>query len=278
MHAPFKRWGTWSLNYEVGFGMAFNWEAYDPETNPYNIAIGSSSTVFADFGINVSKRIFKNFEIDVGFSATHFSNGTVKQPNDGINLCAPRIGLKYLFSKDELKFIEQEVPKYEKENEWLIYVNGGYKQLFIEDKETFNDEYGGVTYGLFGISSAYNRQISYKVKLGAGMDISYNGATEALVDMGDDIIDPPSLNFYQMLAVGIFPSFELVVNKLAIILQPGYYILMYDRSGQVPSYYQRVGMKYYFHKNIFAGLNIRAYEFHKADYVEWYVGYSLKWK
>ncbi len=276
MLAPFKRWGTWSLNYEVGFGIAFNWKPYDPESNPYNIAIGSSSTVFFDIGMNVSKKIFKNFEIDLGFSASHFSNGTVKQPNDGINLFAPRIGFKYILQKEEPVFKKQTTPKYEKEYEWLISVNGGFKQLHISNLSVFNTKYGGITYGFGGISTTFNRQISHKSKFGIGVDVSYNGATEALADMDDGIIDPVSLQFYQKLALGVYPSFELVVSKVSIILQPGYYILTYDR--QIPAFYQRIGIKYHFIKNVFLGINIRAYNFHIADYVEWNMGYRIKWK
>jgi len=30
--------------------------------------------------------------------------------------------------------------------------------------------------------------------------------------------------------------------------------------------------------SVFAGINIRAYDFSVADYIEWNIGYRIKWK
>ncbi len=44
--APFKRWNKFSLNYEAGFGFTFNWEAFNPSENNYNISLGATESVF----------------------------------------------------------------------------------------------------------------------------------------------------------------------------------------------------------------------------------------
>jgi len=52
INAPFFRLNRWSLNYEVGFGLTWDWKPYDQNLNPYQYAIGSSKTVFIDVGLN----------------------------------------------------------------------------------------------------------------------------------------------------------------------------------------------------------------------------------
>jgi hypothetical protein len=42
--------------------------------------------------------------------------------------------------------------------------------------------------------------------------------------------------------------------------------------------YQRIGLKYHIFENIFAGINVRAYDFSIADYIEWNIGYRIKWQ
>ncbi|MCF6317837.1 MAG: hypothetical protein L3J83_00935, partial [Proteobacteria bacterium] len=42
--------------------------------------------------------------------------------------------------------------------------------------------------------------------------------------------------------------------------------------------YQRLGIKYHVNKGLFFGINIRAYDFGIADYIEWNMGYRVKWR
>ena len=50
---PVKRWGRTSLNFDLGFGLADNWVAFDEETNPYNVTIGAGRSVYIDVGLDV---------------------------------------------------------------------------------------------------------------------------------------------------------------------------------------------------------------------------------
>jgi len=52
-NAPFFKVNRFSLNYELGLGMAFNWNHYNPVTNPGNIAISTDNSVFIDAGISL---------------------------------------------------------------------------------------------------------------------------------------------------------------------------------------------------------------------------------
>jgi len=91
----------------------------NPNNEPYYYyPIGSNLTVFIDLGINSTIRLARKIDLNVGISYTHFSNGSVKLPNLGINVFAPRIGIQYIFN-ERPEYISQDVPKYIKEWEWL---------------------------------------------------------------------------------------------------------------------------------------------------------------
>ncbi len=298
INAPFVRFKKWSINYEVGFGLTYNWVPFDQETNPYQYAIGSKRTVFIDVGANADINLGKNFNLTAGFTFTHFSNGATKVPNFGINMFAPRLGLKYIF-KERPEFIRQEKPKYLKEWEFVGVFSPAVKELGFMLTESGDTSYVSETYGIFTVSAGIQRQVSHKTKFGAGLDIgwddSYNsyihydqGHTTARVDAGSG----------NKLAVGFFGSFELVVHRLSVVIQPGWYI--YREDWQVPdemyeatqpgetsiaiprripgSSYQRLGLKYHVFENVFLGINIRAYDFSIADYIEWTLGYRVKWQ
>ncbi len=57
----------------------------------------------------------------------------------------------------------------------------------------------------------------------------------------------------------------------------GYYIIRTEFPGEVPKFYQKLGFKYHIWDDYFAGLNIRFYEFSRAGFIEWNIGYRIQW-
>ncbi|HEY3370068.1 MAG TPA: hypothetical protein VGK10_04420, partial [Prolixibacteraceae bacterium] len=71
-------------------------------------------------------------------------------------------------------------------------------------------------------------------------------------------------------------SYELVINKLSVVIQPGFYLLRKNSNDHEPSNYQRLGIHYQFGTHLFAGINLRAYDYHVSDFIEWTLGYQLE--
>jgi len=291
INAPLiKRFKHWSINYEIGFGLTYNWKKFDFETNPFQYAIGSSNTVFIDAGLNADIMLGKRFNFTAGFTFTHFSNGATRVPNLGINLFAPRVGLKYMF-KDRPEFIKVEVPKYNDDWEWIILFAASSKQMGFKVTSNNDTSYVAETYGVFTLSTGINRQISHKIKFGLGIDMGYDGAYNSYISYQNNETTEKLNAGDNKFAFGAYGSFELVVNRLSVVIQPGWYI--YRDDWQIPdtpaptgiSYprrkpggsFQRIGLKYHVFENVFAGINVRAYDFSIADYIEWNIGYRIKW-
>lgn len=276
-NAPFKRWDKLSLNYELGFGATFNWKSFDPITNKYNIAIGAEQSFLIDAGLNLQYNLTRHLDFEAGFSLTHFSNGALKSPNKGLNTIAPKISLKYNFDDCPI-FKKQEIPVYNKENEWLVSIFGGTKNVIFDSVSIdVIEKFEGLNFPVFGLSTAFNRQVGYKTKIGIGMTYTYNGSVNAQVAVDNNELEIINNNFSEKLQISIYPSYELVVDRISIILQPAFYIYRKKLKNQTPVFHQRIGIKYHFTNNFFAGITLRDYEFHVSDFIEWNLGYRLKW-
>ena len=287
--APFVRFKKWSINYSIGSGISFNWKPFDREENPYNNAIGSPRNGFVDAGVYFNFQLSKHFDLSTGVTLNHSSNGAARVPNLGINMVGARLSLKYIF-KGRPEFIErEEIPKYKKKWEFLMIFAYSHKQMAFD---TVGADYisGFISqdYNIYNFSIGVNRQLNYKLKLGLGMDFSYDGAYNSFITVENQQIEPQNGEGTK-LVIGIYPSFEWVIHRFSVIMQPGWYIYRADPSIPEPTeennvvepkrtssnFYQRIGFKYHILKDMFIGFNVRAYEFDVADYFEWNIGYRF---
>ncbi len=274
--APFKRWSKLAFNSEIGFGATFHWKAFNPVTNQYNIAIGGRESFLIYAGLNLQFLLTRRIEIIGGFGLTHFSNGALKKPNFGINTIAPKISLKYNFY-DKPAFIKQEIHVFVPKDEWLVSAFGGLKNVIFDSANiTILEKYKGVNFSVFGISALFNRQVSYKSKFGIGITFTYNGAVNAQAAVENNDLEPEPGKLGNKIMVSIYPSYELVINKAAIVIQPAIYLYRKKLFIQSPVFHQRIGLKYHFTDRIFAGITLVDYKFHVSDFIEWTIGYRIK--
>lgn len=276
---PLKRYKKWSLNFEIGFGLAGNWNKHYLLENGYYYPIGSSTTVFIDGGFNATFQISKHINLSGALTFTHFSNGAVKLPNLGVNMGGARIEIQYIFN-DRPDYIKNAVPEYKKEWEWLALVAPSMRQVGFEYINVEGDTVAtSFDYGILSFSTTFNRQFSYKIKFGAGADVSYNASYGADTVMVNGTPNKAPALTRDKILIGLYPSFELVVGRMSLIAQPGFYVFKQDVDGfETPSTYQRVGLKYHFWEHLVVGVNIRAINFSKADFIEWNIGYRIRWQ
>ncbi|MEI7663358.1 MAG: acyloxyacyl hydrolase [Bacteroidota bacterium] len=277
-NAPFSRWNRLVFNYELGFGATFNWKSYNPVTNRYNVAIGAGESFLIDAGLNLQYLLADRIELQLGISLTHFSNGALKEPNFGFNTLAPKLSIRYNFY-DRPHFTRHQIPPCHKHNEWIFAFYGGAKNVIFD---TLNlallEKYEGIYFPVFGISATFNRRLNYKSKIGIGMTISYNGAAnaQAAVELGE--LDADGGRFGDKIMVSIYPSYELVIHKAAILIQPAFYVYRKKLVTQSPVFHQRIGFKYHLTDHLFMGITLVAYKFHVSDFIEWSAGCNLNMK
>lgn len=97
---------AYSIYTRLGAGAAYITERFDSISNPQNEIIGSHLNDVNKLGLGVNVNFLPRWRFSGGLSVTHFSNGSVKKPNRGINLRSIELALSY-------------IPTYEKVNDPL---------------------------------------------------------------------------------------------------------------------------------------------------------------
>jgi hypothetical protein len=270
---PFVRFQKLSFNYELGLGLAFNWNDFNPVNNPDNISIGADRSVHMEAGVNLEYQLARRFSASVGFGFNHFSNGKLKMPNMGLNTEAVKFSLLYQINNPQFSYIKREVPKFEKHNEWDIsFYAGAENVIYNGDDIDIQAKYRGLFFPVYGLNNTFNRCVGYKSKIGAGFTVGYNGALNAQIAVEDGELEEVALPFVNHITLSVYPSYELVINRLSVIVQPGFYVYRKTTELSSTAFYQRLGVKYHFYKDYFLGVSLRATQFHVSNYIEWNIG------
>ncbi len=217
-NAPFYRLNKWSLNYELGLGLTFNWNSYDPVKNPNNIALSADKSVYIDAGVSLKYKLNNKMALGIGYGFTHFSNGAIKLPNKGLNSTSAKINLTYLLSNRPEIFHSPVVQPFRPFYEWSISGYGGVRNmLYLGSGVSQSAAMKGVNYTVYGINNTLNKQIDYKSKIGIGITMEFNGSQNSQIVLEGGSPDATDLPFTQHLAFSVYPSYELVIHKLSLI-------------------------------------------------------------
>lgn len=251
--------GRLSYSYFAAFGIAFNFKPFDPDFNPTNRFIGSYRNGYVHLGFSMRYAITPWLDLDTSFGLKHFSNGSIKKPNSGLNFIPFTIGLRStlnraVFYRSDLS----EIPKYIPNSHLNLWTSVGAK----------NYEIGGDIYLKWGFSVNYLKQKGYKFRYGLGFDMFYapNGSLPG--DWGKS-------GFMDKASFAIVASGEWVLKKnFSIPLGVGIYLHRNYFNDETSAYYQRVGIRYRFSRQFFTGITLKAHGL-RADFFEWTVGYSI---
>ena len=279
INSPFKRWEKFSLNYIIRLGMSYNWEPSDPVTNPAHLALGSYRNLYISAGFEGQYLIGEQLSASLGLKFAHFSNGQSSLPNAGMNLLTPHLGIKYDFNGGTRPdYAKPPKPDYnEKGMEYYVTIGNGIRQIFFDSAQTQVSPKTGVSYPVYNISTAAQYQFGWAGKVGGGVDLIYWGAAKPNIELGPGgVWQAVEYPFADYLQLGIFVSYEFVLNNISIIAQPGYRVISGDDYPNKPTdFYQHLGLKYHVH-NVILGVAIRAVNFGQAEYIEWSLGYRIK--
>jgi hypothetical protein len=249
---------------DLQFGLAWHWRYYDSISNPYNIAIGGSMTVYLDLGFNAFVPLGKYLDLGAGFTFSHFSNGGFERPNRGLNIYSPSIELKYhLRGRPETRNLTK-AEKEPKTHDLYIMLGYGDHQLNAHELSSYY-------YAVGGISAFYQLRHSNAWRSGLGVDMNYWWGLNALPD------GSPGPRNLENLTLGFMYQPEFIIGDLSLVCGMGIYGRSY-RYGNWKQFYQRLGVIYRVYDNFTMGVNIRAVNFMLAEFLEFNWGYRFKWK
>ena len=247
-----------TFNYSGAFGLSYNFNPYDSIQNPANIFIGSYRNCYVHLGLEANYKFSEKWQANATLGFKHFSNGSFKKPNYGINLIPVTLGVTYKVGDDKIEHYSRPVPEFIKNNQLNLTVAFGSKNYVNEDPN-----YLKMTMGI-----NFLRAVNYKYRIGVGLDVFYSGASELRTESGTS-------SFSDAFSYAIVPNWEWVITeRLYVPLGIGIYLHRNVENDEKYGYYERAGIRYRVTDHLSAGVTIKAHA-GVADYFEWTLGYTF---
>lgn len=240
--------------------------------------IGSWATLYAHLGVIYHQNLGNRFGLDVSAGFSHGSNGALKMPNFGINIFDPRVAVNYNLNSSKPILRSHKMEEFAPSNEFSLSAAIGSKQLDVTGGDSTSQAlFAGVDFTVYNFVLLYQRQVSKLSRIGGGIDFTVDPADNAngIVHGDSNSTYPPSFNEKAKLAVVL--SYELCLDKLSLILQPGFYFYRTTHDPK-PFFYQRIGVRYQLFQGIYTGASLRAVNFGQADWIEFTIGYKVKFR
>ncbi len=254
---PIMQKNNWRLNLIWGAGLGFTTKVYDKTENPKNVAMSSPVFAIINPGIN-TKYTFKKNTIGLGIDILHFSNGSTKLPNLGLNL--PYINLSYarVLNTQDTIHVSQKTSYTPRKIFYGLTMTGAFKQVY----PTSSPIYPVFTLNL-------HARTILKPKMGWELAI--------------DIISKQSIKGFRpeidktqwrMLQIGVYAGYILPLDRFHYLFGVGYYLKDYYKVDE--PIYLKIGGRYYFNNGLHAQLALKTH-YGKADYIELGFGYSFNY-
>jgi len=263
---PLVRNDVQSLNFRLGVGVGYLTNYFDRIYNYQNFAIGSHVNVAARLYLEYRRKITRLTNLSVGLGLTHFSNGSIKNPNYGLNLVTGTVSVSIFLQKPNSYMNKMFLPElYPFEFDGKKFLDADFS--FAIARKNMSQVYGQ-NFMVFGGYANLLKRVSYKSAFGIGLDLVYDGSDKYILEWNGT----PAANGWQLLKPGASVAYELIISRVSFLINFGFYLSGIERSeGDM---YQRFSLRYRFSRNYFAQLALGT-NFGKAEYVGLGLGYRF---
>ena len=252
---------------KIGQGLAYTTNPFDEDDNFRNVAYGSDILSSTIAFLNYKKEnIIGNIGVQAGIGVIHYSNANFRAPNTSTNTFSFNLGFNYR--------LDQELPDYKKKEKGLVKGTEpfGYGFLFRSGVNE-SDIVGSGQFPFYTFGAFIDKRLNKKSAIQLGTELFFSEALDRFIDFrstggfNDGITGDEDAK-----RVGVFLGHELRIHRISVLTQLGYYVYYpFDFEGQV---YNRMGLQYYFSKNIFGSISVRSHAA-KAEAAEFSIGYRL---
>lgn len=253
------------LNFRLGLGFGYLTKRFDRLENYKYLAIGSHLNAAANLMFEYRWRFNPRMNAAIGLALMHFSNGSTKTPNFGVNIPSANIAFAYRLSKENPYLSRKLLP------ELYVFEFDGKKSITLDLGATaaYKDmgrEYGR-TFMIYNLYGNVIRPVSFKSSVGAGFDITLDKSDPYFAERKNIEFDRE----LQKLRIGLNGAYQLSMSKLSYMFNLGFYV-----SGKIrPSIaYFKFGLHFDITPQIFTTLVLKTH-FAQADYLGFGLGYKL---
>ena len=262
-HYNFYFWNR-KMVFRIGQGIAYAGKKYHKSENYRNLFYGTHIVASTYAMLNYHyPNLWKQWGIQAGILMTHYSNGSLKSPNKGVNTLNVNFGVQYALNSNTNKD-PSVLPDHIDLNEKIRFQ--GKLSLGMNEGDII--ETG--QYPFFILSASVDKRLNRKSALQLGTDFFVSYFLKEHIKYSATAFPEGNLKGNEdFLRLGIFFGHELFINKWSLVTQIGYYV--YNPVGFESDVYFRGGLKRYFNKKWFGSVSIKTHAL-KAEALEWGIG------
>ena len=277
---PFPVSSRAQVTTDLGLGLSWNWNAYDPRTNPANTALGSAAAYHVDVGLLLQYLASERARVYAGVNVTHWSNGGTRQPNLGLLAVGPKVGVRYNFAPQvaRARVRRADLPPFVPAWEFLVGAAGSSRNVVARTNLASEGVDRRRDFAALNITTGIERHFYRFGKIAAGADVTYDGSAGARVDVVDGRQAESRAPVDQRLALGVYSGYEHVIARFSVLLQLGYTIWRGFEDEDVPRFYQRYGVRFHFSDHVWGTFAVRSVKLRKAAFMELGLGYRVRWR
>lgn len=265
---PWIKSNKTELSFRLGAGMAYLTKHFDRLDNYKYNAIGSHLNAAINLMVEYRWKPLNYLQLSAGVQLMHFSNGSTKTPNFGLNIPSLSGGVAFRLNKENSYIRRSARP------DLTMFEFDGKKFLEMKVGTTFAikqiGDIDGTRYNVYAGFLSATKNLGYKHKLGLCFDLSWDGSDELLVNK----TDPEPYKQSALTKPGFSAAYEMVLARLSFAFNFGFYVGGKDKSEGLT--YYKAGINYLITRNLFANLTLKTH-YARADFVGIGVGYRFRW-
>lgn len=263
---PLVKSRSFTFGFRFALGLGYLTRHFERLTNYKNQAIGSHFNAAVNLMFEARYRINYFLTLTGGISLQHFSNGSLKLPNYGINAPLVNVGVAYRPFKENRNIGDRyfaPVDPFAVIIRRSIEFNFGAMTGWKDMKAVL-----GKSYMVYHIYENTMIQISRKSKVGIGLDLSYDPSQVDILEKNGTPVD----NRFSVMRPGINVAYELIMSRLGFIINLGGYLGGKEKSNG--PLYEKISVQYNFSNHFFASVMLKVH-WGRADYIGWGLGYKF---
>lgn len=243
-------------------GLVWHNRPFDKIDNIANLALGNSFSALLQGSLEAKYLLTEQVNLRVGLGLIHYSNGSYRMPNFGLNMPVLSLGVGIMPFPNQIKAKEKLFYSDTLKPYWSLSWLGNTG--VVENFPTNGPLFPYYSTGLF-----LGRRLSYKSMLNFGLEYMLNTSLSDLPWKEEALAEAPPERF------GLYMGHELFFGAVSFSAGTGVYI--YKPLNVHLPVYQRVGLRYWIGEELFLAGNVKLHGF-SAEVIELGFGYSLNFK
>ncbi|MBI9032950.1 MAG: acyloxyacyl hydrolase [Bacteroidales bacterium] len=245
--------------FHLGMGFAYLTKKFDALDNNQNLIIGSHINIAVNISALVQYRLNKYWHMQGGLAFIHFSNGSTKTPNFGINIPSVFIGTHYLVARENKNMVKQ--PR--RRNAFSHNPNDIIRARFGASAGIKRmDSEVGKTFGVYHFYTDISKQFNFVHNFGIGIDFTNDGSDQVRLHT-TGLISPK---------IGAYGYYAFCFSRVTMNFGLGWYL--YRVETHTGNLYERLSLDISLTKSLYATVFFRAHGT-QADFIGYGLGYKF---